>query len=204
MNLLSKFKIFDNLIRSLIEVSIIIAIIYCNIIGVLENKSIYIAVMIMLGIAIFPYLLEFVNAFIFKKEGEEKQKTFAPKISGVKGTLLRAIITLGCIPYKAYISGKAILKTIYRISISKKHLLEWTTSEEAEKQAKSDLPSYYNQMAFNVLSGIVSIGVGLLKTNIFAVLLGLFWVVTPVIMWYISKEEEKIKAIEKLNEEEKE
>lgn len=94
LNLLSKYKIFDNLRRSLIEVSILIAILYCNIIGVLQEKTIYITVGILIAISIFPYILELLNACIFRKEGEEKQKTFTPKMSGIKGTLLRAIITL--------------------------------------------------------------------------------------------------------------
>lgn len=88
--------------------------------------------------------------------------------------------------------------------ISKKHLLEWTTSEEAEKQAKSDLISYYNQMAVNVLAGIISIGLAPIKGNLFAVLLGVWWILTPVVVWYISKEIEKPKAIDQLNNEEKE
>ena len=36
-------------------------------------------------VAIFPFLLEFLNMLIFKKEGEQKQKNFTPKISGAKG-----------------------------------------------------------------------------------------------------------------------
>ena len=75
-------------------------------------------------------------------------------------------------PYKAYVSAKAILKTIYRMEVTKKHLLEWTTSEEAEKQAKSSLVSYYNQMAVNVLAGVVSVGLGLLTVNLFGIVLG--------------------------------
>ena len=143
------------------------------------------------------------NACIFRKEGEEKQKTFTPKISGVKGSLIRAIITLGCLPYKAYVSSKAIGKTLYRRIITHKHLLEWTTSEEAEKQAKSNLAAYYNQMASNVLGGLISIGLGLLKANVLAVLLGVWWMLIPMIMWYVSREIEKTKAIEALNQEEK-
>jgi len=204
LNLLSKYKIWDNLRRSLLEVSIIIAIIYSNIIGIKQAKSIGWSVAILMSVAIFPYLLEWLNYCVFKKEGEQKQKTFTPKISGIKGTFLRGIITLGCLPYKAYVSGKAILKTIYRVMITHKHLLEWTTSEEAEKQAKSDLFSYYNQMATNVLAGVISIGLGLLKLNIFAILVGVWWIVTPTIMWYISKNIKKEKAIDKLNQEEKE
>ena len=204
LNLLSKYKIFDNLRRSLLEISIVIAMIYCNILGIIEAKPIYVGICIMLAIAVFPYLLELFNYAIFRKEGEEKQKTFTPKISGIKGAILRGIITLGCLPYKAYISGKAILKTLYRVIFTKKHLLEWTTSEEAEKQAKSNLISYYNQMAMNILAGIISISLGLLKLNAFATLLGVFWIFTPTMMWYISKEIEKEKAIDKLNKEEKE
>ena len=40
-------------------------------------------------------------------------------------------------PYKAYTSLKAIVKTMYRVKVTHKNLLEWTTSEEAEKMAKN-------------------------------------------------------------------
>ncbi len=204
LSLLSKYKIFDNLRRSLLEISIIIAILYCTVLGILEAKPMYLGIGMMLIIAVFPYLLELLNYGIFKKEGEEKQKTFIPKISGIKGSLLRAIITLGCLPYKAYVSAKAIVKTLARVMITHQHLLEWTTSEEAEKQAKSDWISYYNQMAMNVLAGIVAIGLGLLKENIAGILLGLWWTFTPAVMWYVSKEIKKEKALEKLSKDERE
>lgn len=116
---------------------------------------------------------------------------------------LEVLLLFGCLPYKAYISGKAILKTLFRVMISHKHLLEWTTSEEAEKQSKSDIVSYYNQMAINILAGVISIGFGLLKSSVFAILLGILWILTPAIMWYISKKIEKEKAINQLNSKEK-
>lgn len=94
LNLLSKYKIFDNLRRSLIEVSIIIAIIYSCVVGIVKVKPVFFSIGIMLGIIIFPYLLEILNNFIFKKEGEQKQKTFTPKIEGLRGAIYRAIITL--------------------------------------------------------------------------------------------------------------
>ena len=204
LNLLSKYKIFDNLRRSLLEVSIIIAMIYTNILGIIYKKNIYMIISILLIITTFPYWLEILNYLIFKREGEKKQKTFTPKISGIKGDILRGIITLGCLPYKAFISIKSIIKTIYRRLITHKHLLEWMTSEEAEKQAKSDLISYYNQMSVNVLAGVISIGIGGLKENIYAVILGIWWIIIPTIMWYISREIKKKEAVEKLDKDEKE
>ena len=203
LNLLSKYKILDNLRRSVLEISILVAIIYCNIIGTLEKKKIFLSVTIFLLVSVLPYLLEILNKLIFRKEGETKQKTFTPRISGIKGALYRGIITLSVIPYKAYVLINSIAKTLYRLIISHKHLLEWTTSEEAEKQAKSSLTSYYNKMAINVLSGIVAIGLGLLKLNIFAVFLGVLWIFAPLIVWYISRETKKEQTINQLNEEEK-
>ncbi len=203
LNLLSKYKILDNLRRSLLEISILIAIIYCNIIGIIESKSIYLGVSILLLVTIFPYLLEILNKLVFRKEGEIKQKTFTPKISGIKGSFLRSVITILVIPYKAYILLISIIKTIYRKTISHKHLLEWMTSEEAEKQSKSDLISYYNKMSVNFLSGIISISLGLLRLNPFGILLGILWIFAPSICWYISRDIKKENAISKLNKEEK-
>ena len=204
LNLLSKYKILDNLRRSLLEISIVICMIYANIIGILYNKKIYGIILILISIYVIPHILEFLNILIFKKEGEQKQKTFTPKISGIKGSILRGILTLGCLPYKAYISIRSIFITLYRMYFSHKHLLEWTTSEEAEKQAKSDFTSYYNKMYINVLMGLVSIGLGGLTKNIFAICLGVFWFLIPASMWYISKSKKKEVAIEKLNKSEKE
>ena len=200
LNLLSKFKILDNIRRSLLEITIIFSIIFVNIIGYIYNKKILGLNLILLGIITIPFILEIFNYLVFKKVGEEKQKTFTPKISGIKGSIIRGILTLGCMPYKAYISLKSIGISLYRLTISKKHLLEWMTSEEAEKQAKEDVFSYIKQMLINIILGLIC----LFSKNIFIIILGIFLIITPIIMSYISKKKKEIEPIEKLNKEEKE
>ena len=200
LNLLSKYKIFDNLRRSLLEISIIISFIYLIILkNALNVKTVEVIALIYVSF-LMPFLFEIINEIIFKKEGEKKQKDFLPRISGIKGAFCRLILTLGCLPYKAFISTKSIVKTIYRVLISKKHLLEWTTSEEAEKQSKTDVISYYKQMIINVLFAIF---IYLLYKNIFTLVLGILWIITPYIMCTISKEKEKKTQIERLNKQEK-
>ncbi len=54
-------------------------------------------------------------------------------------------------------SSNANCKTIYRIKVTHKNMLEWVTAEEAEKMAKRDVISYYINMATNVVSGILGI-----------------------------------------------
>ncbi len=204
LNLLSKYKIVDNLRRSVFELSILIAIIYINIVGLIYNIDIVGIDLIFVLIEISPDILEFFNYLISKKEGEEKQKTFTPQISGLKGIFLRTIISLGCVPYKAYSSLKAICKTLNRLCITHKNLLEWTTSEEAEKSCKNDLISYYKNMFVNVIASVISIVIYCKDKSILAIFLGILWIITPYIMWYISKEKTKIKGLELLEKKEQE
>jgi len=199
LNLLSKFKIFDNLRRSMLEISEAFAIIYFAVIGKIYNISIICPLTIIFLTIVFPYFLEILNNIIFKREGEQTQKTFTPKLDGYIGAICRGIITFLVFPFKMWISLKAITKTLYRLIISKKHLLEWMTSEEAEKNSKDDILNYYKMMLFNVIAGIITI---LFLKNTFGVIAGISWVISPLIMCFISKEIKKTKPKDKLNKDE--
>ncbi len=195
LNKLSKFKIFDNLRRSLFEISVILFGIWAFFIK--TNWLIW----LMFGIVVYPFLLEMLNLIASKKEGEKKQKTFTPQIAGFKGALYRGILTLGCVPYKAYVELISICKTIYRAKISHKHLLEWMTSEEAEKQSKTTVRNYYRMMLPNVILGIVLV---ISKVNLLPII-GILWIITPYIMCKISKipEKDEKSKVQSLNEEDK-
>ena len=188
LNLLSKYKIFDNLRRSLLEISIIIGVIYFALMKQFLRISIWFPITILILTAILPFALEIINAVVFRREGEHKQNTFTPKIAGIRGALYRAIITFSVLPYKAWTCLIAICKTIYRLTISHKHKLEWMTSEEAEKNSKSDILSNYKAMIINVIFAIVTIIYFLLNKSILGIFAGIIWIIAPAIMWYISKE----------------
>ncbi len=74
--------------------------------------------------------------YLKEKEKKGKKKTFNKTLSGINASLLRGLFTLATLPDKAYMSANAICKTLYRLKVSKKHMLEWVTAEEAEKMAK--------------------------------------------------------------------
>ena len=188
LNLLSKYKIFDNLRRSLFEISIIVAILYFINIQKFLKVSSAVPIMILVLASIFPFLLEIINSIIFKKQGEQKQNTFTPKIAGFRGALFRAIITFSVLPYKAWVSMTSICKTLYRLLISKNHMLEWMTSEEAEKNSKDDILSYYKMMAFNIIYSVVIIFDFVLIKSVPGILIGVLWLFSPMVAWYISKE----------------
>ena len=207
LNLLSRYKIFDNLVRSLQDTAIVVSMIFISILDIFYKIKIGPIITILTMSAIMPMLLEMMNRIIFKKEQETVQKTFTKTISGIKASILRAILAISILPDKAYFSFNAAIKTLYRLCVSKKHFLEWTTAEEAEKMAKKDLVSYYLNMIPNIILGVLGILLlVILPQNIYTIflfILSVLWLIAPGVMWYMSREIKQIEKLEQLKEEEK-
>ncbi len=202
LNLLSKYKIGDNLRRSLLEIAILITGIYFLLLGNIYHVSTIVPITLLVITSILPFVLEILNVIIFKKEGEQKQNTFTPKTSGIKGAIYRGFLTFSVLPYKAWISLKAISKTLYRMLVTKKHRLEWMTSEEAEKSQKGDIINYYRTMLFNVVFGMICLLYFLFTKNIVGIFTGILWILAPSFMWLISKEIIEKEPKDRLNSEE--
>ena len=89
------------------------------------------------------------------------------------------------------------------MNFSKKYLLEWTTSEDVEKNLKDGLAKSYKTMWVNIFFGVLSLVHGLIVGNILYLVLSLIWIVGPFISWYISKDIKEAKPIDKIENEDK-
>ena len=192
LNILSKFKIIDNMRRSIVPISLLLLLFLG--ISIPSPYNISAMLVAVIGLAITT-LIAFADKIVFKKEIENgfvnASKNFLWKVSGVTGSLIQSLLEIAFLPYKAYISICAIIKTIYRVFISKKNLLEWLTAEEAEKQAKTNCSSYYKQMWINVLSGILifmlAMQNGDINRSIIGIVIAIFWFLGPYIAYVISR-----------------
>ena len=208
LSILSRYKILDNLVRSLLEPTVVISMIYVSIFKLLFNIKIWPIITLLVIATIIPTILELLNRILFKKDQEKPQKTFTKTISGPNAAIQRGLLALGNLPDKAYFSLNACIKTLRRVFVTKKHLLEWMTAEDAEKNAKKDLFSYYKNMISNVILGVLTLAMlfilPLKFSNIFILLFGLLWIITPAVMWQISKEYKVTPQLEKLSDADKE
>ena len=203
LNELSKIKIIDNMIRTITPIFILL-LLFCT--SIINDPYLYGLTIISAFIAT---ILEISNNIIFKKDGQSYQRTFSKRIPCGIASILRGILKFGELPDRVYFSLDAIIRTIYRMRISKKHFLEWTTSEEAEKLSKKNLKSYYKTMFFNVVAGILIIGLTLIgNKNYFIFINNLIfaslWFISPFVYFCIGKEKKKKDIIKELNDKEKE
>ncbi|MCI9017118.1 MAG: hypothetical protein HFJ53_08180 [Clostridia bacterium] len=206
LKILDRFKILDNIRRSLVEILAIFTMFILAVQKIVIDIKIWPIVSLMLVSITIPTILELINYVIYKKEGRSNNKLFSKTVVGAKGSIIRGIMLISFLPHKAYNCLDAIVRTCYRKWISKQNLLEWTTSEEAEQKANVDLLSYYKFMFVNVIAAIVSI---LLISNykigsltVIFYLIPILWLLAPAILYYISKEEVQKAKVKLLNNQE--
>lgn len=93
----------------------------------------------------------------------------------------------------------AILRTLYRMSISKRHLLQWTTAAVAQASAKTSLPALLRLHWKTPLAAfILLLALLALKTPHMALTLTLCiaWAASPILIWWVSRPRPACEAAE--------
>lgn len=165
LNKLSKYKILDNLRRAITSILVGLNLIFLCLIKFFSKTRVMSYIIITLVSLVISSIIDIINYIVFRKENIKVQKKFTKRIDGLTASIYRGLIEIGTLPYKAYQSLVAIIKTIYRMKVSRKHLLEWTTAEEAEKQSKKDLMGMCMIMSPNIIFGIIRINIFMFCRN---------------------------------------
>ncbi|WP_461206771.1 GH36-type glycosyl hydrolase domain-containing protein [Clostridium sp. DL1XJH146] len=198
INRLSKWKIIDNLRRSLLTPSIVLLTAFSfNVLPDGTDKWLVAAFLAL----ITPLLFDVSEVVASPLKGI----SLSGKLEGWKMIAEQVFLIFCFIPYNAYLMLDAIVRTIYRKNISKKHLLEWATAADVEEKSKKDMMDYIKNMLSGSLIGVaililafassVNAGLVMLPTCV-------LWIVSPAIAYYISKDLEKYNYILSKNEEE--
>ena len=102
----------------------------------------------------------------------------------------QALLTLACLPYEAYFSLDAALRTILRLVVTRRHLLEWTPSGDHARAASKGLAGAWARMW--IAPALAGAACGYLWTKRPSSLgaaapILLLWFAAPVITWLISR-----------------
>jgi cellobiose phosphorylase len=187
LSVLSQWKIFDNLRRSLVPLALLVLLLGS---WLLVPELGGIGLLLVVGIVALPGLLAaLVNAS--RKPHDLPWTMHLREVAG-SGTrqLGQIFLTLAFLAYDAFISVDAIGKTLVRLLVTRKRLLEWQTSSDSERTTRADLADFYVTMW--IAPGIaLATGLFLILRHpaqlIFALPLLLVWLVAPWIAWWISQ-----------------
>jgi cyclic beta-1,2-glucan synthetase len=132
---ISRWKIFDNLRRSLVPVSLIIWLALSWI--VLPGPALLwiLPALLVLG---FPVHAPISNGLSFRRRGVSWIGFFREVRGQVLTQLIQVVLGSTFLAQHAWNNLDAIVRTIYRLCVSRCNLLEWTTSSQVEKQQEQE------------------------------------------------------------------
>ncbi len=152
---LSKWKIFDNLRRSLVPLSKVLLILlnfaWMPNAGYLWLPFVFFNDLFSLVILLFAVIVR-------KLIRPELDFVYTSFLKDLAVMLERALLEFTITPYRAYIASDAMIRTLYRIFISKKNLLHWNTAESVDASIINTRGSYFLSMWSSLLPALVLAG----------------------------------------------
>ena len=182
ISILGKWKIFDNVARMFLYPSLLLTLL----LGVTLSKYQWLWLVYIFLIISFS-IISFLRSKFYLKKNDNKIVYYKDIVFGGKAILLRAYIVLATIPYYTKLYLDAFIRSIYRMLISHKNLLNWITAEEVEKNAKFNLYTYCYNFLFTIVLSILLIIVGIICKNIYLVVLGIIFLSAPFVTYITSK-----------------
>jgi cyclic beta-1,2-glucan synthetase len=186
LSALSRWKILDNLRRSISPLVLTLMLV----LGWAAMPVPWFWTLSVIGIIIIPSLITALMDLLQKPVDVLHGQHILAVLQGTARSLGQTAFTLLCLPYEAFYSIDAVFRTIWRMLVVKKRLLEWNPSGDSDRSNRKDLTGAYLTMWISpVISITILIGLVFSRPSAiaYAIPVLLLWFISPVITWWISK-----------------
>ncbi|MES2263902.1 MAG: glucoamylase family protein [Pseudomonadota bacterium] len=184
LSALSRWKLFDNLRRSLVAPVLTLALLLAW--AALPDGWFWTGAV--LAIVLLPALVSALYDMARKPRETLWRQHFSASLRRSRLHFAHALLTLVFLPYEAYFSLDAIVRTMWRLTVSQRRLLEWRAS--GLSRSGTALPDYWRAMWFSPALALAA-GVALAAWRPYAFLAALpllaAWLAAPVVAWWISR-----------------
>ncbi len=190
LSALSRWKIADNLRRSLTPAALTLLFL----LGWSVLQPPWVWTLVGLAIVFVPSLLALSSGLLRKPDELRLGQHLSALVPSTARQLGQGTLSLACLPYEAAFSLDAMVRTVWRLWISRRRLLEWQASSEVARRGAgagmSDLLGTLARMWIGPALALVAF-VGLaayrpLALAFAAPVLGL-WLLSPLIVWWVSQ-----------------
>jgi cyclic beta-1,2-glucan synthetase len=189
---IDRWKMIDNLLRAMLAPSLLF-IFFLGMISMPDLIGLWMAIVLLsLGI---PVLTSMARSAMQTLGGESFGAAFHP----LRWSFIRWSLAIAFLPYEAYNALDAILTTLYRIFISHRNLLQWTTAAQTARlfglrvyRNTTWLRMIVSTLMVVILAGGVQLvysitGNGMAPSLSFAIPLLLLWMWSPLIAQWIDQ-----------------
>jgi cyclic beta-1,2-glucan synthetase len=184
---ISRWKILDNLRRSLLAPSIILLLISGW--TILPGGALWWTLFALVTLA-FPVYAHVTTGLLIHPRGIPWTSHFWSVWGDMRTNTAQLALEVVFLAHQAWLMADAIGRTVYRKLISSRHLLEWQTAAHAEKSSRHDIPAFLRFMwPAQVITFVAAALVIFARARALplAIPFLLAWALSPVIAFYVSR-----------------
>ena len=187
---LSQWKLIDNLRRSLVPAALTLLLL----LGwtLLSPPGFW--TLAVIGIMLVPYLCSSLFDLLRKADDVLLRQHLAAVGRSAARHVVQVVFELACLPYEAYYSLNAVMRTAWRMLVTRKRLLEWNPSREVDRElampGRNALAACLRSMwiaPFIALLAAIYLSAANPAALAVAAPVLLLWFASPVIAWWISR-----------------
>ena len=171
---LGKWKIMDNLLRSLTPASELAALLFC---GFLPGRTSFLCIGTVLSCLAVRIVL------LSRGRGGRYRQYRSRFLNAAEGDFLQLLWLLLLLPYTVWIHGSAVVLSMYRSFVSRRNMLAWVTAAEGDRSGTGGPLLYLRSMWPCYPAGLLC----LLAPWTPLRALGLLWLLAPLAGWLISR-----------------
>jgi len=193
LSLLSRGKLLDNLRRSLVPPAALVLLVAGWLYA--ENPAAWTAWVLALWFA--PPLIGMLRDALSVPDDTPLEAHYIKVGRGTLQSLLRAATQIACLPFEALLAGGAVLRTLWRMGITRRHLLQWNPSSEVERRLGGDRGAEWRVMAPGSLLALALVAVvAVLRPQALPLALPflLAWTFAPALMAWLGRPPAEIVA----------
>ena len=133
LSLLSRWKILDNLRRSVVEIAQLTLLVAGW--TVLPGSPIRWTALV-LGVVAAPWILSLLLAAVRPPLDKSWRAYYGAVARDAVTSAQQLALAIVFLPHQAVLSADAIARTLWRLGLTRKHLLEWLTSSQSERDVR--------------------------------------------------------------------
>ena len=184
---INRWKMFDNLRRSLVapmSLALLLLALGTSVVSPWAALSLVLA-----GFCAGP-LMGAIAGFSPSRDDVAKVHFYRQAATDLARALWGGLWLLAQLLQQALMGVDAIVRALYRMTISRRHLLQWTTAAAAQAAAKTNFGDVLRQhwtlppVALALLAALLAVGT---RYPLLASTLCLLWAASPVWTWWVSR-----------------
>jgi len=195
VNTIGKWKIFDNLRRSMLSLGLLVLILTGYLIAFIHGDT-YLQpswfVLVALVAVASPIVFFIIGQVTKMPRFGKRYRYYMTLMRGFQVIIYRSLVQFALLPKEAWMYTDAAVRACYRMWFSHRNLLAWITSDEAAKSTKGTLGDYMGKFWFNYVASAAifclallgHVGIGAWGTAVFCMAT---WCGAPLLMWWLGR-----------------